>query len=189
MRAFLKNNRQAPRKVRLVARSVIGKNVAAAISELSFMPQKAAPTLKKIILSAAANARQTNDAIKNEDLIVKNIRVDKGTVYVRYMPRAFGRATPIHRENSHIRVELVPVGGEVTSTPVTEDKKEAKEEVKDSSEKADEKPAKKAVAKKTTTAKKKTVTKKKTTAKKQTNSASAEALADKKKTDTKNNKK
>jgi len=109
MRAFLKNNRQAPRKVRLIARSIVGKNVAVAVSELSFMPHKAAQTLKKIILSAVANAKQKNDAIKEEDLIVKNIQVDKGTTYVRYMPRAFGRATPINRENSHIRVELAPI--------------------------------------------------------------------------------
>lgn len=179
MRAFLKNNRQAPRKVRLIAKSVIGKNVAVAISELSFMPQKAAPTLKKIILSAVANARQKNDAIKEEDLIIKNIRVDKGTVYVRHMPRAFGRATPIHKENSHIRVELIPVGGEVT--PVK------KEKVVENlpADKAGKKAVQKTVAKKTTTTKKKTVAKK-TTEKKETTPASSKAVADKKKTDTKN---
>ncbi len=133
MRAFLKNNRQAPRKVRLIARAVIGKDVATAVAELSMMPNKGARTLKKLIDSAAANARQNDVSIKNEDLMVKNITVDKGSVYVRYMPRAFGRATPLHRENSHIRVTLELKNGKqvVTDAKVSEKKEEVKKEMKE----------------------------------------------------------
>jgi len=111
MKAFLKNNRQAPRKVRLIADHVRGKNVAAALTDLSFMPQKGAKTMKKLIESAAANAKQANSSLRHEDLVVKKVAVDKGVTYVRYMPRAFGRATPINRECSHIRVELAPLTG------------------------------------------------------------------------------
>lgn len=107
MRALLKNNRQAPRKVRLIARSVIDKNVTVAINELTFMPHKGAETLKKLILSAIANAKYKDANIQDEDLIIKNITVNKGTTFVRFTPRAFGRATPIHKENSHIHVELM----------------------------------------------------------------------------------
>jgi ribosomal protein L22 len=32
--------------------------------------------------------------------------VDKGMTYQRFMPRAFGRASAIHRESSHVRLEL-----------------------------------------------------------------------------------
>jgi large subunit ribosomal protein L22 len=109
MRAFLKNNRQAPRKVRVVARAMVKKNVSVALAELSFMPQKGASSLKKLIKSAVANAQQKNVNLKEEDLFVKNITVDKGITFSRYMPRAFGRASAIHRECSHIRVELAPV--------------------------------------------------------------------------------
>jgi len=130
MRAFLKNNRQAPRKVRLIARAVIGKSVAVAVSELSVMPHKGARTIKKLIESAAANAKQHDVSITNEDLIVKNITVDKGSVYVRYMPRAFGRATPLRRENSHIRVTLELKNGKELVATAPEKKEEQKVEDK-----------------------------------------------------------
>jgi large subunit ribosomal protein L22 len=114
MKAFLKNNRQAPRKVRLIADSVRGRNVEEALAVLSHTPNKAAPTLRKLILSAVANARQEDVAVKESDLFIQTITVDKGLTYVRYMPRAFGRASPINRESSHIRVTLAR-----TDTPVT----------------------------------------------------------------------
>lgn len=108
MKAFLKNYRQAPRKVRLVANSVRGKNVAVALDELSLMSQKSAPVLRKLIASAVANAKQHDANVREEDLEVGLITVNKGLTYVRYMPRAFGRATPINRECAHVRVELKP---------------------------------------------------------------------------------
>ena len=108
MKAFLKNYRQAPRKVRLVADHVRGKRVDAALADLSVMSQKAAPVLYKLVSSALANAKQENSSIEADQLMVKTITVDKGLTYTRYMPRAFGRATPIHRECSHVRVELAP---------------------------------------------------------------------------------
>lgn len=124
MRAFLKNNRQAPRKVRLVARAMVGKNVSVALAELSFMPQKGAGMLKKLIASALANAKQKEATLAEKDLVVKNITVDKGITYARHMPRAFGRASPIHRECSHVRVELAHTAqSKVTPKVITEEKK------------------------------------------------------------------
>ena len=131
MRAFLKNNRQAPRKIRLIARITIGKTVATAIHEYSLMPHKGARTIKKLIESAAANARQKDVSVKDEELLVKNITVDKGSTFVRFMPRAFGRATPLRKENSHIRVELERVSdGEVAVEKPDVKKVEKKEEKK-----------------------------------------------------------
>ena len=106
MRAFLKNYRQAPRKVRLVVDAVRGKNVAVALAELSMMPQKAAPVVRKLVASALANAQQKDSTVHAEDLFIRTITADKGLTYTRYLPRAFGRATPIHRECTHLRVEL-----------------------------------------------------------------------------------
>jgi len=119
MKAFLKNYRQAPRKVRLVADSVRGTQVAAALDQLSLMPQKSAPVLRKLIASALANAQQNDSSIDAGDLVVRTITVDKGATYVRYMPRAFGRATPINRECSHVRVELARPG--VTASSVQDE--------------------------------------------------------------------
>jgi large subunit ribosomal protein L22 len=106
MRAFLKNNRHAPRKIRLIARAVIGKDVSVALSEYSMMPHKGAKTLEKLIRSAVANAIQKDTSLTEADLKIENITVDKGITYTRYMPRAFGRATPLRKECSHIRVIL-----------------------------------------------------------------------------------
>ncbi len=124
MKAFLKNNRQAPRKVRLIADAVRGMNVEEALAMLSHMPNKAAPVLRKLIVSAVANARQEDVAVKESDLFIQTITVDKGLTYVRYMPRAFGRASPINRESSHIRVTLGRTNAPKTPTaPVVAKKK------------------------------------------------------------------
>lgn len=106
MKAFLKNYRQASRKVRIVADSVRGKTVQDADTQLSLMNQKAAPVLRKLIASAFANARQTQPTITMEELAVKTLTVDKGVTYTVFMPRAFGRASPINRECTHVHVAL-----------------------------------------------------------------------------------
>ena len=57
MKAFLKNYRQSPRKVRLVAGLIKGKSVAQAIAELDFLAKRAGLPIKKLLLSAVANAK------------------------------------------------------------------------------------------------------------------------------------
>lgn len=104
MKAVLKNYRQSPRKVRLIANLVRGKKVPEALTTLSFVNKKAAEPFAKVIRSAAANAKQAG---KDPDtLVIKKVAVDKGVVYRRFMPRARGSASPINRRNSHITVEL-----------------------------------------------------------------------------------
>lgn len=124
MQAFLKNNRQAPRKVRLIARAMVGKTVPVALSELTYMPHKGAKTLSKLIVSAVANAKQADSALNEDTLMVKNITVDKGVTLMRFMPRAFGRASAIHKESSHIRVLLAEVPSKKSEkAPKTDEKK------------------------------------------------------------------
>lgn len=104
MKAILKNYRQSPRKVRLIADVVRGKKVNDALDALAFVDKKAAEPFAKVIRSAAANAR---DLGKNPDtLTITKVTVDKGPTYRRIMPRARGSASPINRRNSHITVEL-----------------------------------------------------------------------------------
>jgi large subunit ribosomal protein L22 len=106
MKAYLKNYRQAPRKVRLIADSIRGKQVSEVLTQLSFMPHKAAEPLIKLIKSAVANAKQKKGELTEDVLYIKTITVDKGRTFTRFMPRAFGRATPINRESSHIEIVL-----------------------------------------------------------------------------------
>ena len=109
MKAFLSNYRQAPRKVRLVANAIKGKSVEAAELELRFMVKRAALPLEKLLASAVANA--VNQAGLNKaDLVVKEIRVDKGIVLKRSMPRAFGRASAINKRSSHVTIVLAVKG-------------------------------------------------------------------------------
>ncbi|KKQ34326.1 MAG: 50S ribosomal protein L22 [Candidatus Nomurabacteria bacterium GW2011_GWB1_37_5] len=105
MKAYLKNYRQAPRKVRLVANLIKGKGVLNAAQELDFLPKRAGVPIKVLLDSAVANAKQ-NFGSKQEDLIIKDIRVEKGIVMKRWMPRAFGMAKRINKRNSHITIVL-----------------------------------------------------------------------------------
>ncbi len=127
MKAFLKNYRQSPRKVRLVASLIKGKLVSIATRELSFLPKRASLPIKKLIESAIANAKH-NFGVDKENLIVKDIRVDGGIVMKRFMPRAFGRAAQILKRTSHVSVTLAvqePPKSEARST-----KSETKSKIK-----------------------------------------------------------
>ncbi len=104
MKAILKNYRQSPRKVRLVAAVIRGKKVAEALALLKFVDKRAAGPFAKVVASALANAVQAGK--QPEKLFVKSVSVDKGTIIKRFMPRARGSASRINKRNSHISVEL-----------------------------------------------------------------------------------
>ncbi len=128
MKASLKNYRQSPRKVRLVAKSVRGKSVIDATTILSFMPKRAALPLKKLIDSAVANS-----GLPKNELKVKNIEVNKGLVMRRFQPRARGSAFPINKRTSHVLVTLeaknISVSEKTKEVPVSENKKKTVKKV------------------------------------------------------------
>jgi large subunit ribosomal protein L22 len=104
MKAILKNYRQSPRKVRLIADLVRGKNASDALTTLQFVDKRAAGPFAKVIKSAVANAKdQGNDVDK---LFIKSVQVNKAATLKRFMPRARGSASRINKRNSHISVEL-----------------------------------------------------------------------------------
>lgn len=104
MKAVLKNYRQSPRKVRLLADLVRGKRVTEALQTLEFTNKRASEPFAKVIRSAAANA--VSQGTPKDALIITKVTVDKGTVLKRFMPRARGSASRILKRNSHIVVEL-----------------------------------------------------------------------------------
>jgi large subunit ribosomal protein L22 len=105
MKAILKNYRQSPRKVRLVADLVRGKRADESLLTLEFTPKRASETVSQLIESAVANA-MNNDNKKRENLFISEITVDEGFTLRRHRPRARGRASRIRKRTSHITVTL-----------------------------------------------------------------------------------
>ena len=103
--AKLRYLRMSPRKTRLVVDVIRGSRVEEAIAQLKVMPKAAARPVLKLLNSAVANAEH-NFKLDKKLLVVKKIFVDVGPVLKRSKPRAFGRATPIHRRTSHITIIL-----------------------------------------------------------------------------------
>lgn len=104
MKAILKNYRQSPRKVRLIADLVRGKKAADALTTLQFVDKRAAGPFTKVIRSAMANATQAGKSA--ETLKITKVTVDKAPTFKRFTPRARGSASRINKRNSHITVEL-----------------------------------------------------------------------------------
>ena len=105
MKAYLKNYRQSPRKVRLVADLIRGKKVERALVLLQAADKRAAGSVKKLVESAVSNAKISPGKDKS-NLIIKEIQVNEGIVFKRYKPRARGRAAPIRKKTSHISIIL-----------------------------------------------------------------------------------
>ena len=110
VRALLRHTRTAPRKARLVADLIRGKNVNDAINILQFTRKRAADTFQKLLKSAIANAEENHKVLDVEDLFVKNVRVDEGVTWKRNMPRARGTSTMIQKKTSHITLVLEEKG-------------------------------------------------------------------------------
>ncbi|HLF30418.1 MAG TPA: 50S ribosomal protein L22 [Xanthomonadales bacterium] len=103
--AILRNARISPQKVRLVADQVRGMPVDKAEQLLKFSPKKAAHMVKKVLLSAVANAEH-NDGADIDDLKIATIMVDEGPTLKRGRARAKGRGTRILKRCSHITVTV-----------------------------------------------------------------------------------
>ena len=112
--ATSKFNMISARKARLVADSVRGLPVDKAVHALELTPKKAAPIIQKAILSAVANARQSDEgiALSEEDFVVSEIRIDEGPTHKRIRPRAQGRAFRIRKRTSHIKVTVSAEGAD-----------------------------------------------------------------------------
>jgi len=108
--AILRFARVSPQKARLVADLIRGRGAGEAIEILSFLPKKTAPMLKRLLESAVANAEhqasRSSRQLDIDDLYVKTIFVDQGTMLRRFRPRAQGRATPVQKKTAHITVVL-----------------------------------------------------------------------------------
>jgi large subunit ribosomal protein L22 len=93
--------RRAPRYARLVADSVTGMKVTAALEYLEVSPKHAAREVAKAIKSAAANAEH-NFNLNREDLVLKQVLIDEGPTFKRRRPVSRSMAHEFFRRTCHI---------------------------------------------------------------------------------------
>ena len=103
--AILRGTRLSAQKGRLVADQVRGLPVGKALDILAFSPKKGATIIKKVLESAIANAEH-NEGADIDELKVKTIYVDQGSVLKRFTARAKGRGNRISKPTCHITVTV-----------------------------------------------------------------------------------
>ena len=105
MKAYGKNIRISPKKLRVIAEVVRGEDAEKALKFLKFAPKKWADLLYKVLASAVANA-QNNDNQKLSTLYISSLIVNKGIVYKRWNSVSRGRMHPILKRTSNVKLEL-----------------------------------------------------------------------------------
>lgn len=103
VKAIAKYVRVQPRKVRIVADEIRGKNALYAAALLRYHPSKGARELRKVMLSAVANA-ESNNGLSPDLLRIASIKVDEGPRLKRITQKAMGRGARIIKKTSHITV-------------------------------------------------------------------------------------
>jgi len=103
--AVAKYLRLSPRKARLSADLIRGKQVEEALNILSYTPKFGAKAVSKVVRSALANARQ-NKSIDVDTLFVKTIFINQGPTLKRFRARPMGRVGRIRKRTCHVTVVL-----------------------------------------------------------------------------------
>ncbi len=94
----------SPSKVRPVADLIRNKPFTDAVAILDNMPHKGARLLRKVVMSAAANALNQNKKLGEDMLYIKELRIDDGPRMRRVWFRARGRADMLLKQMCHISV-------------------------------------------------------------------------------------
>ena len=97
--------RISPYKVRLVLDLIRGKDVNEAVAILENISNASAEPIRKVVLSAAANA-ENNLNMNVSDLYVAECFADQGPTLKRMQPMGHGRGYRILKRTSHITVIL-----------------------------------------------------------------------------------
>jgi large subunit ribosomal protein L22 len=100
----------SPSKVRPVADLVRKRPYAEAIAILDNVPNKGAGLIKKVVVSAAANALNRNRKLDEDMLYVREIRIDEGPRMRRVWFRARGRADMLIKRMCHISCVIDEIG-------------------------------------------------------------------------------
>ena len=113
--AKLNNCPYSPRKMRLLADIIRGKNVEEALNIVKFHPKKTyGIKLEKLILSAISNYQIKNEELKIDEsnLFIKSITVDNARQLKRIRPAPQGRAHRIRKRSNHVTLIIGTHGSE-----------------------------------------------------------------------------
>lgn len=104
--ARLVNNPTSPRKTRIMADVIRGKDVDYAMNVLKFSRRESSEKLLKLLKSAVANWQVKNEGQRMEDaqLYVKTIMVDGGRMLKRIRTAPQGRANRIRKRSNHVTI-------------------------------------------------------------------------------------
>ena len=127
--------RQTARKVRRVANLVRKMTAGEAVTQLGFAPYKAAEAMKKVIVSAMANASHNLGIENPEDLKISQLLVDDGLTYKRWRAMSKGRAYSIMKRTAQVQVSLSDMNAAeyakyVWDTSARNKKNQPKQEIK-----------------------------------------------------------
>ncbi len=104
-KAIAKHVRISPYKVRIVLNIIRGKSYREALAILENTPKAASEPIRKVLMSAGANA-ENNLGMSKENLFVAACFADQGPTLKRVQPVSKGRAYRILKRTSHITVVL-----------------------------------------------------------------------------------
>lgn len=95
--------RVSPQKLNLVAETIRGKKVEKALAELTFSRKRVAHQVKKVLMSAIANAENNHD-LDIDQLVVSQAFVGRNMVLKRWTPRGRGRMGRIFKPFAEITI-------------------------------------------------------------------------------------
>ncbi len=111
--AKLRNVPTSPRKMRYVADLVRGMEVFKALGVLKFSNKEASAKVEKLLLSAISNWEQKNERkAETNELYIKTISVDEGSMLKRLRPRAQGRGNRIRKRSNHVTIVVDTINKE-----------------------------------------------------------------------------
>ena len=103
--AKLLNVPTSPRKMRLVADMVRGKEVFRALGILKFSNKEAAQRVEKLLRSAVANWEAKNERkAESGELYISTIFVDPAPMLKRLRPAPQGRGYRIRKRSNHVTI-------------------------------------------------------------------------------------
>ncbi|MFM8433045.1 MAG: 50S ribosomal protein L22 [Bacteroidota bacterium] len=105
--ARLVNVPTSPRKMRIVADLIRGKEVMQAMNILRYNAKAPAERLEKLLQSAIANwEAKSGDKIDEGKVYVKSINVDSARMLKRLRPAPQGRGYRVRKRSNHVTIIL-----------------------------------------------------------------------------------